>query len=215
MTYFRHLNLIHVFDFYLMAIFLLSTVRRMSQYRAVAALVFSARERWPRLLKMMKEHRAIFFSWSTLRPALLALSLAVVHTIAARVIWPYAKLTMADILDNAWVISLLLLTLVPMLAVDGYFLVRVGRIDQLETEKYLDQAEYWLTGQRARLLRIVTFGFVDPRRMVSEEVKKALAEISDLLNRNLYWMAAQAGARIVFGLSLWLTWAFLVAGQPI
>jgi len=214
MAYFRHLNLIHVFDFYLMAIFLLSTARRMSQYRAVASLVFSARGRWPRLLQQMKEHRAIFFTWSNLRPALLALSLLVVQSIASRVIWPHAKLTMQDILDIWWVFSLLLLTLVPMLVVDAYFLLRVGRIDQAETEKYLDQAEFWLTGKKATLLRIVTFGFVDPRRMVSEEVRKALVEINELLRSNLYWMAAQAGCRIIFGLSLWLTWAFLVLHQP-
>jgi hypothetical protein len=165
------------------------------------------------LLKEMKDHRAIFFTWSTLRPAMLALALVIIQSIATRIIWPQAKLTVADLLANWWVISLLLLTLAPMLAVDGFFLFRVGRVNQAETEKYLDQAEYWLTGKKATLLRIVTFGYVDPRRMVSDEVRKALTEISDLLNRNLYWMSLQAGARILFGLSLWLTWAILVSGS--
>jgi hypothetical protein len=38
----RNLNLIHVFDFYLMAIFLLSTARRLSQYWALGNLILSA-----------------------------------------------------------------------------------------------------------------------------------------------------------------------------
>ena len=48
-------NLIRLFDFYLAAMFLLSTMRRLSQYRSIAAIVFSAPGRWPRLLREMKQ----------------------------------------------------------------------------------------------------------------------------------------------------------------
>ncbi|HLW63734.1 MAG TPA: hypothetical protein VKS79_00345 [Gemmataceae bacterium] len=210
MTYLRHLNLIHVFDFYLMAMFLLSSARRLSQYGALAGIVFSAPGRWPRLLKVMKEHRAMFFTWSTLRPAFLALALSVIHSIATRVIWPHSKLTVEHFVHYWWILPIFLITLVPMLAVDAYFLIRVGQVDRAETEKYLDQAEYWLTGHKATMLRIFTFGYVDPRRMVSEEVQKTIVYINELMSRNFHWMSLQAGLRILFGLSLWLTWAFLI-----
>ena len=32
---------------------------------------------------------------------------------------------------------------------------------------------------------------------------------SDLLNRNLYWTCLQMGLRVLFGLGLWVTWAFV------
>src|SRR5262245_28551237 len=124
MSYLRNLNLIHVFDFYLMAIFLLSTARRLGQYWAIAGIVFAAPGRWPRLLKVMKEHRTMFFTWSTLRPAFLALALCVIHSIATRIIWPHSRLTVEHLADSWWIIPIFVLTLAPMLTVDGYFLLR-------------------------------------------------------------------------------------------
>src|SRR5262249_32454587 len=195
-----------------MAMFLLGTVRRFEQYRAIGGIVVAAPGRWPRLLKEMREHRAIFLTWSTLRPAALALLLCVIHMIASRVVWPRAHLTALHLLDSWGLLPLLIVAGVPMLAVDIYFLVRVGRIDKAETEKYLDLAESWLTGWKSTAVRVVTFGWVDPRRTVSEEVQKALVAISNLINRNLYWMSLQVGLRVVFGLTLWLSWALLA--QP-
>jgi hypothetical protein len=208
----QDVNLINLFGFYLMAMFLLGTVRRFEQYRAIGGIVVAAPGRWPRLLKEMREHRAIFLTWSTLRPAALALLLCVIHMIASRVVWPRAHLTAVHLLDSWALLPLLVVAGVPMLAVDIYFLVRVGRIDQAETEKYLDMAESWLTGWKSTAVRVVTFGRIDPRRKVSEEVQKTLVAISNLINRNLYWMSLQVALRVVFGLTLWLSWALLA--QP-
>lgn len=208
MHYVTQLNLIHVFNFYLGAMFFLGTYRRVAQYRSVAALLVAAPKRWPRLLQMMKQHRTIFLTWSTVRPAALALLLLIVNLIASRMLWPQAELSGEDLLRRWYLPLLLLATFLPMLAVDLFFLVRVGRIDQKDTESQLDQAESWLTGWKAPVVRALTFGYIDPRRMVSTEVQKALSAISDLVNRNLYWMSAQIGARVAFGLILWLTWAF-------
>ena len=204
-----NLNLINLFGFYLAAMFLLGTLRRFEQYRAIGGIMVAAPGRWPRLLKVMKEHRAIFLTWSTLRPAGLALLLCVVHMIASRAVWPQAHLTAHALFDSWLIPPLIVMTMIPMLAVDVYFLVRVGRIDRVETEYYLDVAEAWLTGWKAAAVRTVTFGAIDPRRKVSEEVQKALSAISNLINRNLYWMSLQVGLRVVFGLTLWLTWAWL------
>jgi len=202
------LNLIHLFNFYLAAMFFLGTYRRVAQYRAVGALLVAAPKRWPRLLQMMKQHRTIFLTWSTLRPAALALILLILNLIASRLLWPQAELTIAD-LFRRWYLPLLpIATLLPMIGIDAFFLIRIGQIDQKDTEKQLDHAESWLTSWKAPVVRALTFGYIDPRRMVSTEVQKALVAISDLMNRNLYWMSAQIGSRVLFGLTLWLTWAF-------
>jgi hypothetical protein len=161
----------------------------------------------------MKKHRAIFLTWTTLRPAALALSIAVVHMIASRVIWPRAHLTIGSLFQYWYVLPIVALTFVPMLAVDCYFLIRVGRIDREETAKYLDQAEHWLTSWKAPVVRFLTLGYVDPRRMVSAEVRNALTSLSDLINRNFYWMSLQMGLRVIFGLVLWGVWAIEAAQQ--
>jgi hypothetical protein len=56
-------------------------------------------------------------------------------------------------------------------------------------------------------VKVFTFGYINPRQMVAVEVRKALVEASRLLNSTLWWVSAQVGLRIVFGLSLWLTYA--------
>ncbi len=74
-------------------------------------------------------------------------------------------------------------------------------------EKYFDQAEYWLRSHTAHVVRIFTLGYINPRQMVVEEVRKALINASGLLNNTLWWVNLQMGLRFCFGLSLWLTWA--------
>ena len=207
------INLIRLFDFYLAAMFLLSTMRRLEQYRSIGAIIVSAPGRWPKLLQEMKQHRAIFFTWTTLRPAALALSLAIVQMIASRIIWPQAHLTFAQLFQYWYVLPVVLLTFGAMGAVDLYFLIRVGRIDREETIKYLDQAEHWLTSWKAPVVRFLTLGYVDPRRMVNEEVRNALTALSDLMNRNFYWMSLQMGLRVLFGLVLWGIWAIFVGRE--
>jgi hypothetical protein len=207
-------NLIRLFDFYLVAMFLLSTLRRLEQYRAVGALIVSAPGRWPRLLVEMRKHRAIFFTWTTLRPAALALGLSLVHMVAARVIWPRAHLTVEDLWQHWYVLPPIVVTLLPMLGVDAFFLIRVGRVDRAETAKYLDQAEHWLTSWKAPVVRFLTLGYIDPRGMVSAEVRNAMTALSDLMNRNFYWMSLQVGMRVIFGLALWSVWAIFLPHEP-
>ena len=121
---------------------------------------------------------------------------------------------MEIIIFQTWyVVPMVLLALAPMLAVDLYFLIRVGRIDRQETAKYLDEAEHWLTSWKAPVVRFLTLGYVDPRRMVGEEVRKAMTALSDLMNRNFYWMSLQVGMRVVFGLVLWTVWAVFFSGS--
>jgi len=201
------INIIHFFDFYLMLMFVLGTIRRFRQYWTTANLVLRGPGRWPLLFKLVKEHRTVFMTWATILPGLLALTLSVVQLLASRLVWQDAHLTVGQLMEH-WLAALIVCTLgAVMLGVDLYGIIVVGRVDRAEMEKYFDQAEYWLRSRAAHVVRVFTLGFVNPRLMVAVEVKKSLTEASRLLNYTLWWVSMQLGLRVAFGLSIWLTWA--------
>jgi hypothetical protein len=208
----RDLSLIHLFDFYLVFLFAASTIRRIDQYLNFGRLIVRGPGRWPRLLALVAQHRTLFLTWSTVLPALLALALSLVQLIASRQVWPDAGqpphgLTGSRLLDH-WPALLAVVPLgLAMVFVDAYGILAVGAIDRAQVEKHFDQAEYWLASRAATVVRVFTFGFVNPRHMVAVEVRKALLDASRLLNTTLWWVIAQTGLRIAFGLCLWLTWA--------
>jgi len=203
----RDLNLLHLFDFYLALAFLVSTYLRFRQYEAIIRLLRAVPERWPRLFQLVKQHHTVFLTWSTVLPALLALGLSVLHTLACRLVWPQAQLT-AGMLGELWLAVPIVVALgVAMLSFDAFATFTVGEVDRQLLEKYFDQAEYWLRSWVAPVVRVFTLGYINPRRMVAVEVQKALVETSQLLNVTLWWVNVQITLRIGFGLSLWLTYA--------
>jgi hypothetical protein len=200
------LNLIRVFDFYLALMALVSFVRRWDVYWNALYVLVAVRGRWPKLLARLAEHQELLMNWTFFRPAVLAVFLTAVQLICSRLLWPQAVLTGPELRRDWWWLALVIVALVPMLAVDTYFIVRVGRFDRNETAKYLDQAESWL-GWKGPLVRVLTLGVVNPRRIVDEEVKKSLAEIGTTVRASLWWVSVQIGLRVVFGLTLWTVWA--------
>ena len=86
----------------------------------------------------------------------------------------------------------------------------IWEIKRQDLEPYLDQAEYWLRSWVAPAVRILTLGYVNPRRMVHEEVLKALTSASVDMNKMMWRWALQIGVRISFGLTLWFTWYLAV-----
>ncbi|MBX9582831.1 MAG: hypothetical protein K2X87_21195 [Gemmataceae bacterium] len=199
-------NLIRVFDFYLALMVVISLVRRWEVYADAVRLLFAVRGRWPRLMHRLAEHQSLLLNWSFFRPALAALLLTAVQVACSRMIWPHAVLTGEGLRAEWWWLPVILAALVPMLAVDLYFVVRVGRFDRAETVKYLDQAETWL-GWRGPLVRVITLGYVNPHRMVDEEVRKSLEGIGTTVRSSLWWVSAQIALRVLFGLTLWTVWA--------
>jgi hypothetical protein len=207
MSELAHLDLIRFLDFYLMFLFVAGTVRRIGQYLSIGRLVVAGPGRWPLLLALVKQHRMLFLTWSTVLPALLALQLSVIQLIASREIWPQARLSAAELARHWWALSVVAPLGLAMFAVDLYGIVIVAQVDQALMERYFDQAEYWLRSRAATVVRVFTLGYINPRRMVAVEVQKALIEASRLLNTTLWWVSVQVGLRIAFGLSLWVTWA--------
>jgi hypothetical protein len=205
------LNLIHFLDFYFAFMFFAGTLRRLGQYHSVAQLVIGGK-RWPHLLKLVSEYRTIFWTWSMILPALLTLALWIAQMLASRFVFPDAGtqtdgLTIERLIEH-WPALFAVVPLgLAMAGFDLYSLYVVGQIDRELLEKYFDQAEYWLRSRTAHVVRVVTFGRINPRRMVAAEVEKALVEVGDMLNFTLWWVAVQIGLRLAFALSLWLTWA--------
>jgi hypothetical protein len=208
MNGFWDLNLIHLLNFYLAFMFLLSLYRRTSQYRAVGGLVLGLPGRWPRLFKLVKQHTTLFLTWSTFLPAGLTLGLLVLNWVCSRYFFPNAELTPG----NVWQLWLswpfLLLFGLGMLAVDIYFLMDVTAVNEKQVSRYFDEAEYWLRSWTAPVVHIFTLGRINPRQMVGAEVQKALVEATKVLEVNLWWIFTQTALRVGFGLALWLTFAF-------
>jgi hypothetical protein len=209
---FWNLSLIHFLDFYFTLLFIAGTYRRFGQYQSIGKLALSSPGRWPRLLKLIHEHRTIFMTWTTVAPALLALGLSVIQLIASRMVWPDAGrpptgLTVGSLVQNVPALLVVVPLGLAMFALDLNSLLRVAVIPHAEMEKYFDQAEYWLRSKTAHVVRVFTLGFINPRKMVAEEVRKALVDAGNLLNTTLWWVNLQMGLRFCFGLSLWLTWA--------
>jgi len=202
------LNLIRFFEFYLALAFVASTAMRLRQYEAVVRLVRAVPQRWPRLLKLVREHHSIFLTWATVLPGAFALGLCLLHTLACRLIWPHAELTVRGLSELPVAVPIILLLGIAMLGVDLYGTFRVGQVDRNLLERSCDQAEYWLRSWVAPVVHVFTLGYINPRRMVAVEVRKALLEASRLLNTTLWWVSGQVGLRIAFGLALWLTYAF-------
>jgi hypothetical protein len=209
MGWFWKLNLIHFFNFYLGVMFVASCYMRVSQYRAILGLVREVPSRWPKLFTLIRQYTHIFLTWSTVMPLLVALGLFLLNVLASKLVWPSVDLTPDNLLHH-WAALPLVLTLgMAMLGVDGYATFVVGEVDRKMMQEYFDQAEYWLRSWTAPLVHVFTLGHVNPRRMVATEVQKALVEASKMINTSLWWVVVQTGVRIAFGLSLWLTYAWI------
>lgn len=202
------INLIRLFDFYLAVVFLFSFRRRYRVYWDALRLVLALHTRWPRLVDRLRVYRGILLTREVVRPTLLALLFMAGQFALSRGLFPQATITFHDLAQHWFCLLLVAVAALPMLGVDGYFLLRVGRFNRGETEAYLDQAEQWLGTWKAGFLRTVTFGWVDPHRIVDDEVRKALIELGEMVRWSMWWIAAQIACRTIFGLTLWLSWLF-------
>jgi hypothetical protein len=208
MSWLGNLELIRFLEFYLVVMFLVSIALRLRQYQIVLGLVSRLPGRWPRLLALLRQHHGVFLTRATFLPAAVALILWLAHTLACRLVWPHARLTIGDLFGLSWALPVVLVLGAAMIGFDLYTLFKVGKLDRAQIETYFDMAEYWLRSWTAPVVKAFTFGFVNPHKIVAGEVEKALVEVNKLLNSTLWWVSVQTGLRIAYGLALWLTFAF-------
>lgn len=201
-------NLIRAFDFYLAVMLVLSLARRYLVYWDAVVLVARFRGRWPKLIDRLKQHHGVLVTSEVLRPLGLAVLLTVVQMVCSRLIFPQAQLTGQTVREHLGLLLPLIVAGTPMLCVDVYFLVRVGRFDRASTEEYLDYAEHWLGSWKTPAIRLVTLGYVNPQRIVDTQVRKGLEQLGQTVSWASWWVSVQVGLRVAFGLTIWLVWAY-------
>lgn len=199
-------NLIRLFTLYLTLMMLISLWRRWRVYADAVRLGWSTFTKRKRLLGRLGPQLQLLVTRSVVVPFVLVVILTVVQWVCSRLIWPQAEVPLGDVGGTWWKLLLVVVPAVPMLGVDVYFLVRVGRFDRLSTEEYLDYAERWL-GWRGRVVRAATVGVVNPTRIVDAEVKKSMEYLGQTAQWAMWWTSAQSVLRVAFGLLVWLLWA--------
>jgi hypothetical protein len=209
MSWLLDIHLIRLFNFYLTFVFIVTTLINIRDYRHMLAVARSLPGRWPRLLELLKHHSHIFINWRMGVPLLVSLALLLVQLIVTRTVLPATDETLkVKSLLPIWpVLPVLLVTSAAMIVIDVYANWPMPPFDRAAVEKQFDQAEFWLRSWTAPVVRMLSFGYVNPRSMVATEVSTSLMEASKLLHRTLWWTAWQAVFRIICGLSLWLTYA--------
>lgn len=207
MAWFDDLRLIPLFSVYLMLTFLIGLTVRWRQYHAITSLVLGLRSRWPNLTRLLLTHRQIFLTWRTLLPLGLTLGVFAVNWVAGHFVWPQAGAFTLGELRHVWPLLPPVLGFgACMVVMDVWGMVVVGQIDVKETEGYFDLAEKWLAGWRAPVVRWLSLGYVNPRQMVSDQVRDALTQGAKVLHVSLWWTVAQTAWRIGLGLSLWVAY---------
>ena len=199
-------NLIRLFDFYLALMFAIGLWRRRKIYIDSVRLVFSTLGKRKKLLGRLNVHKNVLLNREVLIPFLLVSGLTVLQWVCSRMVWPHALLTVHEVFTSwRWIVVVLLF--IPMVSVDVYFLVRVGRFDHSETEKYLDYAESWL-GRKGVVVSVLTLGFLRPKKIVDKEMIKSLEALGKTAGWAMWWTSVQSTLRVGFGLAIWLLWAF-------
>ena len=212
LTWFDTLNLIEVFNYYLLLAFLVSTAIRIRTYRAILGLVFASPSRWPKLLALVKKHRTIFLGWPMLLAIGLAFALMLGNSLAIRFVWASARVTFEELWGRWLPLVAVILSGGLMLLLDGRAIFSVGHFDRTALEQDLDKAESWLKSWMAPALRMVTFGFINPRMLVGAEVQRVLVDANWIVIGGMWRTSLRIGMQLAFGLSLWLTWAFALRG---
>ena len=208
MSEFSVANLIRLFDFYLALMFLLGLSRRYPLYWNTFRLLISVRGRWPKLLERMKQNQNAILTAQVIRPLAIAGALMIVQFLCSRLIFPEAQLQVGEVFEHPASVFLLLLGVLPMFAVDLYFLIYVGRFNRDEAEKYMDHAESWLGSWKSSAVRYASFGTINPRKVVDREVQKSLAQLGKTVSWAAWWVSIQVVCRTACGSVIWLLWAF-------
>ncbi len=147
------LNLIDGFTYYLILALVVGTVLRFRNYRVILGVIFTFSDRWPKLLVLAKQHRAVFLRWPTLLPIGLTLALMLGNALASQFVWSEAQIAFEDLWGRWWALLAVTVTGGLMVFLDGKAIFGSGRFDRAALEETLDKAEHWLESWHAPALR--------------------------------------------------------------
>jgi hypothetical protein len=215
MTALLDANLIRLFDFYLVLMFVIGLLRRATFYKDVTLISIAAITKQPNLVRRLGANRDVLMNWPTIRPIVLAIALMVVQFILSRLIWPEATITLREIGPHYGQDAILIILFAAMFAVDVYFLIRIGQIDRGEANKTLLRAEYWLTSWQGPFIKTVTFGYVNPRKMVDDQLREGLTWFRSTMTWSMWWVIVQVSLRVAFGVAIWFFWGWNATGESV
>lgn len=198
-------NLIRLFDMYLVLMMCISLWRRWRVYADAIHIGWSTFYKRKKLLGRLGPQVQLLLTRSVVVPFVVVVLLTVVQWVCSRLIWPHAVVPLGEVGGTWWKLLLVVAAALPMLGVDVYFLAKVGKFDRQSTEGYLDYAERWL-GWRGRVVRAATVGVVNPARIVDAEVKKNLEWLGQTASWAMWWTSVQSTFRVTFGLLVWVLW---------
>ncbi len=196
------LNLIDAFSYYLVLAFVTGTILRARNYRAMVGMVYNSADRWPKLRALASTHRAIFVRWPTVLPVVLTLLLTLANAYASHFVWSYARVTPYDLLAHPAGLVAVLVAGGFMGLLDFRAVFVFVRLDRAAVEALLDRAEHWLVSWKSPTVRVLSFGLINPRRIVGEQVRQGLVDVSLAMNGQLWDFSFQMLARFAFGLAL-------------
>jgi len=202
------INLLEVFSYYLMAAFAVGTLLRLRNYRIIYAIVSRFSNRWPKVLALLKTHWIVLGSWQTILPLATTFTLLIGNFLASQFIWQQAQVTFHDLVWRWIALPSILATGGLMLYLDARAILDYGKFDRNALETALDKAEHWLDSWQAPVIRFLTFGLINPRRIVNEKVQEALDRASLIVNGALWRWSLQISLRAAFCFTLWMTWAW-------
>ncbi len=204
-----HVNLLALYNLYLIVIFALGTAARYRVYGQVVSLVLALPQRWPKLSQLVLEHRWLFLNWRTLLPSVLTLVLTAVNSAVYYLLLPQATLTPRDLSGHVFLAGLLSVLAAVVVLLDGYALSVRGDIRTPELDKQLDRAEFWLSSRWANVVEWLTLRRIRPRQMVAEHLRNALEAVAQTVNWAMWYWAAQLLARGLLAVGLWFSWYWL------
>ena len=201
-----HLNLITLFEWYLLVTFLFSLAIRYQLYRSYVALFWSMPEKWPAMYDVVKKHSRAFLNWTMTIPVGIMLAIYLIHMLSYRLIWDDAEISPPDLWASAEVFLPVIGLMSAMLYFDFKGLFQVTPVNFTDLETNLRHGEMALNSNVSKWVRRLTFNRVDPQEIVESRVADTMKWLRSMFIEQLRYQSFHTMVRISFGFLLWTAW---------
>ncbi|MDG2391318.1 MAG: hypothetical protein P8M30_18580 [Planctomycetaceae bacterium] len=203
------LNLITLFEWYLLATFFFSLAIRYQLYRSYVALFWSMPEKWPAMYDLVKKHSRSLLNWTMTIPVGIMLAIYLIHMVSYRLIWDDAEIAPPDLWASAEVFLPVIALMAAMFYFDFKGLFQVTPVNFKDLETNLRHGEIALNSNVSKWVRRLTFNRVDPHQMVETRVADTMQWIRSAFLEQLRYQSFHTMVRISFGFLLWTAWVRL------
>jgi hypothetical protein len=183
-----------IFEYYLLATFLLGTVQ-LRHHAATYRLVRETPARWPHLYGFLKEHVHAIITIPTVLILGLMLGAWLFHTLFRRLIWPEATVSPAELREETFLFALAIVFGAAMLVLDLRALFRAATFRGPKMVWLIDVTEMALRADVPAINWLVQWG-----------IRAKLARSVPILHHWMWNRSAEIAARFAFGSTLWFVW---------